>query len=182
MRLRDDKGFTLTELIVVMGLLGVILAIAYAGFQVAAGGSDMSNRQAIISREIAVPLLFAEHALSQAYDIDTSFPGPKPNRLAFYTDQDGNGDWEYWAIEAVGNRLLVTSEVQNGRPRRTAVWSENNGNIASGVPLFTYYNSVGDEIAPSEVGTDVKSVMVTIAVDYHGTKLQDSRTVFLRNR
>jgi len=181
--LRDDDGFTLTELIVVTGLLGMILAIAYAGFNVTAKGSDMSNRQSMISREIGAPLLHADRVLTQAYDFDSRFPGLGPYRCAFYTDQDGDGDAERHVIEAVGNELRISTEEENGRPYKMTAWSTHNANRATGIPLFRYYRSDGVEITTmGEVSTDVKSVVMTIVVDYDGTKIQDTRTMFLRNR
>jgi prepilin-type N-terminal cleavage/methylation domain-containing protein len=180
--LRDD-GFTLTELIAVMGLLGVILAIAYGGFSVAAKGSDMSDRQAQMSREIGAPLLFADRVITQAFDFDTSYPGISPNRFAFYCDQNGNGYRERYVIEVAGTRLLVTSEEENGRARKTSTWSESNANLASGTPLFRYFRSDGTEIATmGDVAQNVRSVQVTIVVDTGGSTISDSRMMFLRNR
>lgn len=179
---RDD-GFTLTELIVVTALLGVILAIAYGGFQVTARGSAMSDRQAQVSREIGRPLLFAERVLTQAFNFTTAYPGITPNRCAFDVDQDGNGYAERYVIEVVGTQLRVTTEVEGGRPRSTAVWSESNANLASGQPLFTYYDADGVPITTmSEVPADVRSMTMTLVIDVEGTTISDSRTMFLRNR
>jgi prepilin-type N-terminal cleavage/methylation domain-containing protein len=182
-RFRDDDGFTLTELIVVTGLLGMVLAIAWAGFNVTAGGSKMSNRQAHLSREIAAPLEFADRVLTQAFDFDTSFPGLSPNRCAFYTDQNNNGYRERYVIAVVGTQLHVTTEEENGRPRKTVAWSEANRNLAAGEPLFRYYNVNGAEITNmTQVPGDVKRVVVTIVTEHDGDRLRDSRTIFLRNR
>ncbi len=178
-----EDGFTLTELIVVMGMLGMILAVAYAGFNVAANGSDLSNQQSMMSREIGAPLEFADRVLTQTFEFDTEYPGITPYRCAFYVDQDNDGFRERYVIEVSGSRLLVTSEEEGARARNRVAWSESNVNIAEAEPLFRYYDAVGAEISDmTEVEEDVKSVLITIAVGYDDKILQDSRTIFLRNR
>lgn len=180
---RRDSGFTLAELTVVMGLLGMILAIAYTGFSVAANGSRMSDRQAHLSREIGAPMSVIDRALTQAFDFDTSYPGLSPNRLAFYTDQNTNGYRERYVMEVSGTRLLISTEEEGHQPLRQVVWSEHNANLSAGVPLFRYYNVNGDEITSmGSVPGDVKRVVVTLVTVHDGDQLTDSRTVFLRNR
>lgn len=180
---RDDEGFTLTELIVVTGLLGMVLAIAYAGFNVAAKGSAASTRESMMSREVGAPLLHADQVITQLYDFDTTYPGLSAYRCAFYTDQDGDGNAERHVIEAVGSQLRIGMGETNGRPFRTAVWSTNNANRAQNVPLFRYYRSDGVEITSmSSVPTEARRVAMTIVVNYGDSTLRDSRTMYLRNR
>ncbi len=181
---REDAGFTLSELIVVVGLLGMVLGIAYAGFSVAASGSRMSDRQAYLSREVGAPLEFADRVLTQAFDFDTSYPGLNPNRFAFYTDQDSDGNRERYVIEVVGTRLLVTSEEEGGgRPRRQVVWSEHNANLAAGEPLFRYYDMHGTQITSmGDLPGNAKRIVMTIVTEHDGTRLKDGREMFLRNR
>ncbi|MDO8848590.1 MAG: prepilin-type N-terminal cleavage/methylation domain-containing protein [Coriobacteriia bacterium] len=181
-RLQRDEGFTLSELVVVMGLLSLIMGAAYAGFQIARSGSDLSNQQSLMSREIGAPLQLADRVITQASGFDTTYPGVTKYRCAFYTDQDADGYAERFVIEVSGTNLLVTNEEANGRARQQAVWSDSNANIAENVALFRYYDADGVEITDmGEVSQSATHIVVTIVVSYDDTTLQDARTVFMRN-
>jgi prepilin-type N-terminal cleavage/methylation domain-containing protein len=179
-----EGGFTLTELVVVLSLLSMILAVAYAGFQVTFQGSKISDRQAWTSREVAAPLEFAERTLTQQFGWDSAFPGATPYRCAYYTDADNDGKRERYVIESTTDgRLLVTlSEEVDNPTARTTAWSTANFNRAAGIPLVRYYNSAGTEITTmSQVYSNVRQVTVTIVTEYDGQRFSDSRRIFFRN-
>lgn len=181
MSTRADHGYTLAELVAVIGLLGIIMGVAYAGMHIAMTGSKFSDEQAMVSREIAAPLDLIDQVFSQSLGFDVSYPGVKPNRCAVFTDQDSDGDQERWLFEIVGSELRVTSGETNGRPTETAVWSDANANIAVSEPLFRYYGPDGEITDMGQVSDKATHVVATLVVESGGRSLRDSRTVFIRN-
>lgn len=186
-----DEGFTLSELIASMGLLGIILGVSWLGYGVASNGSQASDRQVWLAREIGAPLEQAEKVLMQQYQIDDSYPGATAYRIKMTTDSDNDGHAEDWVIEATADhRLLYSMSEYNlqanvyDTPPRSFAWSENNYNIAENVPLFRYYRADGTEITSGSYGdiySDASSIKVTIVAEYDEHQFTDSRTILFRN-
>ena len=184
-----DSGFTLTELVIVLALMGFILSVAYGLFNLTRTGTNLSNREAWMSREVAGPLDFAERVLSQQLRFDYSGTGVNRYRCAFYTQRGGSasGNQEQrYVIEVPSdpndNRLLVT--LDHGGGAVPASWSDANFNRAAGVPLFTYLDQDGEpiETMDSQSLTMARSVIITIVTEHEGQRFEDSRRVFFRNR
>ncbi|MBN2840164.1 MAG: prepilin-type N-terminal cleavage/methylation domain-containing protein [Coriobacteriia bacterium] len=181
-RHRDD-GFTLTELVVVIALLGVVLGGAYAMFSVAARASAESNREAWMSREIGQPLEYAERVFSQ----QTALTMVDAYRLEGTTDRDNDNCYETYLFEVTTDgRLLITSSEASDNPTpMTATWSTDNRNQAESVPLFRYYDVAGNDIgaeAGSYIAQYATSVVVTIVAEHEGDLIESSRRVYFRNR
>jgi prepilin-type N-terminal cleavage/methylation domain-containing protein len=186
-RLTDDRGFTLAELIVVMGLLGVVLAVVYGSMFAMVQASRASDRQARFSNEVSSPLLVIDKVLVQNNSIEQA----SPYRIVVLTDRDLNNKMERTTIEATtAGRLRYRVEELNAQ--RTLVerviqdWtiSENNVNVAQGQPLFRYFaQDPNVEItAMGEVASDARSVLVNI-VSMHGDRtISDSRRMQFRLR
>ena len=183
--LHSDRGFTLTELVVVLALMGFVLSVAYATFTLVRNGSDMSNRESVFGQEVGAPLDIAERLLTQQFAFDSAAPGVGPYRCAFYTDRDNDGRRERYVIEATADGRLVTSfteEIDAPTPR-TGVWSDRNFNVSDATPLFRYLDQAGVEItAMSDVYAYARSVDVTIVTREGGRTLSDTRRAFFRNR
>ena len=180
---RSDDGFTLTELVVVVALLGIVLGGAYAMFTVAARASADSNREAWMSREIGQPLEYAERVFSQ----QTAFTVVDPYRLQGTTDRDNDNCYETYLFEVTTDgRLLITSSEESDSPTpTTATWSTNNRNRAEGVPLFRFYDVAGTDIsgeASSYIAQYATSVVVTIVAEHEDALVESSRRVYFRNR
>lgn len=184
-RPRADSGFTLTELVVVLALLGFVLAVAYATFMLVRNGADMSDREAVFAQEVGAPLDIAERLLTQQFAFDSAAPGVGPYRCAFFTDRDNDGRRERYVIEATSDGKLVTSfteEIDAPTPR-AGVWSDRNFNVSTPTPLFRYYDQNGVQItAMSEVYANAYSVDVTVVTQQDGRTLSDTRRAFFRNR
>lgn len=183
--LRSDSGFTLTELIVVLALMGFVLSVAWATFSVVNNGSEQSERESVFAREVGAPLDFAERVLTQQFAFDAASPGAGPYRCAFFTDRDNDGHRERYVIEATaaGQLAISSSEEIDAPSPRTAVWSDENSNRSEGTPLFRYLNQDGTEITDmAQVYAYATSVDMTIVTQQGGRRLADTRRAFFRNR
>ena len=180
---RSDDGFTLTELVVVVALLGIVLGGAYAMFSVAARASADSNREAWMSREIGQPLEYAERVFSQ----QTAFTTVDPYRLQGTTDRDNDNCYETYLFEVTtdGRLLITSSETSDSPTPMIATWSTDNRNRAEGVPLFRYYDVAGADIsaeASSYIAQYATSVVVTIVAEHEDEIVESARRVYFRNR
>lgn len=184
-RLDTEDGFTLTELIVVLALIGFILSAAWAVYDVASKGARTGERQAFMSREVGAPLEFAERVLCQQWAIDKGAPGVTPYRIKVQADVDTDDVTEEYVIEAKADHTLVIQSREGTAPFRSAVWSTNNYNAATSTPLFRFFRKDGTEIAPADfdkVYSDAYSADVTIVTQYDGRYLSSTRRVTFRNR
>jgi prepilin-type N-terminal cleavage/methylation domain-containing protein len=183
--IRADEGFTLTELVVVLMLMGFVLSVAWATFNVVNNGSAQSNREAVFSDEVGAPLDFAERLLSQQFDLDATTPGCGPYRCAFYTDRDNDGNRERYVVtaNASGEFVVSFSEEVDSPTVYTGVWSDRNANVNAATPLFVYrdYNET-TITAAADVYANARSVDVTIVAEFGDRQIQDTRRVYFRNR
>ncbi len=181
----SEAGFSLTELIVVMALLGVILAISYGGLQVVYSAHDVSNRQALFAREVGAPLLTFEEIISQAVSVEN----PGPYAITVLTDRDNDNVVERHTVQITTAGTVTHREwlTNDSRVNTTLVnewlWSEHNANQSDAIPTFNYYAADGSEITNMGVAaSSAKTIEVTLLVEYEGRQFSNSRTVLLRNR
>ncbi|MDP2182439.1 MAG: prepilin-type N-terminal cleavage/methylation domain-containing protein [Actinomycetota bacterium] len=182
-RLTDDRGFSLTELITVTVLLGVVLAISYGAMIAVYRGTDVSDRQATISREAAAPLGAMEEIISQAISVDTA----NAYTMTVLTDRDNNKVIErhIFTANADGTLTQVTWLTNASRVNTTRIgdvtWSRNNRNVARTQPLFYYWDGQKPRARttdPAQVGY----VDMNLVVEVDGREYRDTRSVLLRNR
>lgn len=183
-RFHKDDGYSLSELLVVIGLLGLVLSGAYALFNLASQGAAQSSRESWISREIAQPLENMERFMLQQ--------APPMVTVERYicevkTDQDRDNHYEYHRFEATADGVLrETYHEDVDRPTaEVRVWSRTNANVAQGVPLFTYFDIDGTDISTEDVQyikTYAASAEIRIVTDQDGETYADSRRIFFRNR
>lgn len=189
-RLGADHGFTLSELVVVTALLGIILGVAWLGYSVTSAGSRLSDRESSASEEISIPLLEAERLVMQQYYIRTgTFEGrvvnPGPYLLAFDTDRDNDGNNEVNIIEATADNRLVFHRLEavDSPTLSSYAYSIKNYNQDAGIPLFTYYASDGSEIVDANLyASQARSVKITIVTEQDGKRFSDSRTISFRKQ
>ena len=183
--LRADAGFTLTELVVVISLIGFVLAAAYGAQTVIARGVETSERQAFMSREVGAPLEYAERVLIQQWNIDKAAPGVTPYRIKVQADMDNDDVTEEYVFEAKPDGTLVIESREGTAPFRSAVWSTNNRNVATGTPFLRFLRSDGSEIPIADfaqVYSDAYGVEVTIVTEHDGRELSSTRRITFRNR
>jgi prepilin-type N-terminal cleavage/methylation domain-containing protein len=99
------RGFTLSELIVVMGLLGVVLAVVYGSMFAMVQASRASDRQARFTNEVSSPLLAIDKVIVQNSSIEQA----SPYRIVVLTDRDLNNKMERTTIEATTSGRLRLS-------------------------------------------------------------------------
>jgi len=189
--LRDDRGYSLTELLVVLVLMGMVLSTAYAMFQVTSNGSRQSDREAYLAQEIGAPLGIAERVLMQNSSLYNGYVStlgrtvtPGDYLVAFRTDQDSDGHWEMHIIEATSDgRLVMTRREDVDSPTPSVYqWTDHNSNQTAGVPLFTYYDSYDATITSAADYSSARRIKVTVVAEYDGSQFSDSRDILFRNR
>ncbi|MHB8762623.1 MAG: PulJ/GspJ family protein [Coriobacteriia bacterium] len=191
--LRKDEGFTLTELVVVIILLGFVLGVGWTMFDLAARGADQATGDAWLSREIGQPLEYAEKIYMQQLDIrfhDSANIVQDPRWWCrATTDRDHDDLLEQYIFQVTTDgRLLVTSSETSDSPTpRTATWSTHNVNrrVSPPIPLFRYFNASGVEISGQPVDhiqQYAASMLITIAAERDGETVIDSRRVYFRNQ
>lgn len=186
-RSHDDAGFTLTELLAVVGLMGVVIAAAWGGMYVVAKSNAQTTAQSNAAHSFADPMEEISKMLMQNLSVSST----DPYRVEVWTDRNMDGQPELDAFYAASGQLVYERWGYNSA--RTVVlnhykWvmSPANGNNYGGtmVPLFTYYDANGVQItdmtkAPS--GTRLVRVRVVVRLG-NGATTSDTRDVVFRNR
>lgn len=192
MRLSDDTGMSLAELLVVVTLMSVILAAAYMGLAFATSAQGVAERQSQFARDVTAPLDVLDAAFSQstmptsgatldAYSVslrmpDLYTPGFTVDR-DFTAGTDGKLVERDYRVVGINTRTLT----------RTIVWSTTNANrtvtnpVHAAKPIFSYY--VGSVAATSMLSSPAPdNVKIEVASMRDGKLFSDTRRVFFRNR
>lgn len=203
MRSRDraratrDAGYTLSELLVVITLLGLVLGAAYMFVYAIRVGQRQSDREATLARAVSVPLLSMERVIVQNSAIDPAASSDyqlSGYQLRVLTDQNtdntleqrtfsavqdsaGNGyvDLQTYLVDSAGNR--VGAAMQNGHI------GYDNTNLRDGVPLFRYFDGATEIFATDgAVSAHATSVLITLRVTVDGRSENHTDIVTFRNR
>lgn len=181
-----DDGYTLSELMVVIGLLGIVLAIAWNMNNFVTTVSQSNEREAYFSSEVRTPLMYIDKLLMQNSAIEG---GSTEYRLSFLTDQNLDDVRERTVVEVSGSELQLTTWEITGSmtsiqpPIRSMRLSDHNANLDLGEPLFTYLDSEDETITVSdEFAGNARSITTNIVVDYQGHVFRDAIRTYLRNR
>jgi len=181
----DQEGFSLTELMVVIVLMGVLFAVSYGGLMATYKGREVSDRQAYFAKEVGTPLSVSEKILTQAISIED----PGQYTLTVLTDRDNDNVVERhrFTVDAQGRFVeeiwLTDQNRVNTVLTDTNVWSTSNANIAQGQPLFYYYDRDDQRLTVmTDVPSQVKYVDLNVTVEYDDDTFSDSRTILFRNR
>ncbi len=181
----DEHGFSLTELMVVVSLLGMILAISYGGLLAIYKAREVSDRQAAFAQEVAAPLTHMEKILTQTLVIEN----PGPYTVTVLTDRDNNNLVERHTIEARSDGTLRhrTWQTEPGpgehvAPVRLPRGLQHNANQAQNTPLVIYYDSDHQRINNmADVAGEAAFIDIHVVVDYEGRYFDDTRSSLLRN-
>ncbi|MEI7814506.1 MAG: type II secretion system protein [Coriobacteriia bacterium] len=175
-RIRDDGGLSLTELLVVSVLMGVILATMYLLFGAASTIADRSTARAIATDEAqrAIDTMSREIRESQENRTPNDdskggvFTIAEPNRVQFFSDVNHDNGPELVTYYLSGSSLLRTVAPWNQAPTNTQPWTFGSAgtpkalvtNIdTAGGPIFCYHSK--------SPGT-ASCARGTYAVRYHG--------------
>jgi prepilin-type N-terminal cleavage/methylation domain-containing protein len=185
---RNDEGFSLSELLVVLALMGLVLAGSWALFRLTSIGVTQSNQQAWISREIGQPLERLERSFSQQSPPILEI-GPYVCKIR--TDSDRDNFFEVHRYEATTDGKLVEAYYEeNGIPSyvytaQMRKLSDFNSNRATNTPLFTYLDSAGKDISGTgavNIQQTASSIVVTVVTVHEGKQYSDSRQIYFRNK
>lgn len=185
--LTSEEGFSLSEMLIVLMLMGMIIAVTYASLGAVQTSARVSDRQAVYALEIGTPLLDIEEILQQAKVIEAA----SAYSITVLTDQDNVGTDERHVIAASTDGRLTrqawntTSAGVNSTMRIDAEWSIHNANrdVTQPRPLFTYFDEDGVQIEDMTlVAANAKTIEVLIVAKVDDRTVQGSRTVRLRNR
>lgn len=197
-RLGDEGGFTLTEMLVVLSLMGIVIGAAYMFLQAANSGQAVADREASLSRAVAMPFQIMEKLIVQNSSVDPIATGNyqlSPYQLRISTDRDGNDVLEQHTITAVRDAATgqgyvdLTTYLTNstgatvGGPVSSGHIAFDNANVRDGVPLFRYYDKDGLEITDmGAVSVQARSVVVQLRVTSDGRTETHVDTIQFRNR
>lgn len=181
-RLRDDSGLSLTELVVVIALMGFVLAVVYMGQQFAYRAQDTADRQNRITQDITAPIRAIDKSFSQSL-VPPFGTNPEPYHalLRMPVDYMPGQTYEYDYLATTDGRIVEAVYRIAGTTRtkvREAVLTSSNANRTLNVPLFTYYK--GSTVTTNVITAD--SVVVEVASTYQGTTYRDKRRISFRNR
>lgn len=187
-RIKGDEGFSLSEMLVVIALLGLVLAGAWALFRLTSVGVTQSNQQAWLSREIGQPLERLERSFSQQSPPMLEI-GPYFCKIR--TDADRDNNYEVRRYEATTDGKLVEAYYEeNGIPAYVYTpemrkMSDFNSNRATSTPLFKYFDAAGTDISATgavNIQQKATSIVVTIVTTHEGKQYSDSRMIYFRNK
>ena len=184
----DDRGFSLTELIVVLVLLGVVLSISYGAMLAVFSASDVASKQAVFASEVGSPLHVIEKMVTQATVVEEA----EDYSVTFLTDRDRDNLVERHLIEALADGTLrhrtwlTDSSRTNISLAFDATWSENNVNQQEALPLVYYYGDLDDDgLVERLTGVfdvdDVKYVDINVIVEWDEELFDDTRSAWMRN-
>jgi len=190
---RKDRGYSLVELMSVLGVLGVILTAVFLSVQALQMSANVAQRDAWVASSTADSLAYLEKTISQATSITVG--GSNGTQIQFMTDQNLDGVSEQHNIAVVSSGRLTDSVypmpggVPTAPPVVHVIIEGSSGpdlpynlpycaNDASR-PLFEYLSSnESSTVDPSQA----KSVRLTVYIKYMDGTFSDGTQVFLRNR
>ncbi len=176
----DDRGFSLTELIVVLVLMLLILVMAFSAIRVIYASRDVTERQAMFASKVGGPLAGIEEAVQQALTIKAF----SAYSVSVVTDLDNDNslEWQDIALDTNGvltQKVYRTDSAGNKTTLRTSItWSRESANRAQAQPLFRLFDATG---APIAVTTGAKEIEMTIVVQSGDKSFKGARRVTFRN-
>ena len=196
--INNNRGFSLAEIIVVVGITGLIM-IAISSFQVGVINNNKYSQDSLSSAQDArniVRVMTKElRSASRSNNGSYAIIQAATNTIAFYSDVDGNGTIEqiryFIATSTLKKGIIVPTGsplVYNSSNEVMSTLAENVKNATSS-SLFEYYdgNYAGTSTPltqPVSV-TQVRLVKINLIIDANPNKSPISRTytsqVSLRN-
>lgn len=195
----SDGGFTLTELLVVVLLLGVVLSAIYAATNAMMAAGRQAEAQSVFARDSGEPMRLLEKSLMQ----NTKLTNTGPYTMTFVMDRNLDAlneevvitashmrlTYEEWQLNSMGVRTPAT-------PRRSWVMSRNCNNTSRGIPLFVYWvpdDGIADsdgstlyDILPADQiasqGINARKVTIQLCLTSNRQNFRVDQDVFFRNR
>jgi type II secretory pathway pseudopilin PulG len=181
MRLSDDRGISLTEMLVVTVLMGFVLAVVYMGIQFSDAARAVADTQSQFAREVTAPINVMDASLAQRVPLAGWAMEPYTATLRMPADYAPGTILEHTYTANTNGTLGQQIHRVNGATRtlvRTVTWSTTNANRARNIPLLTYYNG---SVNATNVAL-VDNVVVRVVTVRGGQEFSDQRRVYFRNR
>ncbi len=172
---------SLTELLVVCALMGLVLAVVYMGIQFAYQAQTVAEKQAQFAREITGPLNMMDISFSQRVPLAGSTYNEYSATVRLPADYRPGQILEHTYTATADGRLSRMVHRVYGTARSlesSDTLSEVNVNVAKSKPLFRYYASG----SPTTSVNAADYVIVDVYVEKDGEEYSDSRTIYFRNR
>ena len=187
----SDRGFTLVEMMFVVGLLGIVLGVIYGAVQVLTTSAATSMEESASAHDLS----YSMELLSKALMAGTEVTYADGYRLDMKTTQNADGSYELQSIYAtippnptstsdttagllVWTRSLLNADgtAIGGNPTFNWVVSDRNMNAVDRKPLFTYYaqNDTTMTVVP---GVHVTRIHLYVSVLFNKGRRDDSRDV-----
>lgn len=182
MRPRSDSGLTLTELLVVTALLGLVLSVSYLGMGFATRARTVAEMQSQFSRDITWPLNTMDMAFSQRIPLAGTVYNAYSATIRMPSDYRPGTVVEYTFSATTDGRLVQDTHRVVGATRTlesSFVLSRTNSNRAAARPLFTYFYN-GSATTTAVAAADYVDIQIVSRAD--GQEYTGRRRVFFRNR
>jgi prepilin-type N-terminal cleavage/methylation domain-containing protein len=188
LRLRDEAGMTLSEMLVVLAIMGIILAALAGVLSMSITQSSQIQEQSVLQTEVRNTVDTMARELRQAYTGDSTYPivTATPTTLMFYSPDKAvpfhNRLIAYRLASGQIDRAQTTSTDTDGAPWTGFAWT-TFGAIPAGSwskrvdsvknsTVFTYFDSTGAQLSSSPTPSSVYRVLITVTV---ATKVSSTR-------
>lgn len=180
LRLRQEAGLTLSEMLVVLAIMGIILAALALVLSMSITQSSQIQEQSTLQTEVRATVDTMARELRQAYTGDTSYPvvTATSTTLMFYSPDKAvpfhNRLIAYRLASGQIDRAMTTSTDTDGPPWAGLAWT-SFGSIPSGSwatqvdsvknsAVFTYFDSTGAQLSGTITPSSVYRVLITVTV------------------
>jgi prepilin-type N-terminal cleavage/methylation domain-containing protein len=185
-----DRGFSLVEMMVVVGLLGTVIGVIFGALQVLSTSASTSMEESASAHDLS----YSMELLSKALMAGTSVLYADDYRLEMVTQKTdrsyerqsiyatstpgatrGSLVWTRWSSDDSGTVAYGATPTFNW-----VVSDRNLNSVAPQVPLFVYYglnNTTMTATAGGYVGSQVKGIHLHVLVAFNGGVRDDSRDV-----
>lgn len=187
-RLREEAGFTLTEMLTVLAIMGIILAALALVLSMSITQSSQIQEQSTLQTEVRAAIDTMAREIRQAYTGDSTYPieTASSTTLQFLSPDRAvpfhNRRIAYRLASGQIDRALTTSTDTDGPPWAGFAWT-TFGSVPAGswvkqvgsvtnAAVFTYYDVNGALLTGTITPSSVYRIKITVTV---ATKIASSR-------
>lgn len=180
LRLRQEAGLTLSEMLVVLAIMGIILAALALVLSMSITQSSQIQEQSTLQTEVRTVVDGMARELRQAYTGDSTYPieTATSTTLQFLSPDKAvpfhNRRIAYSLSGGQINRALTTSTDTDGPPWAGLAWT-SFGSIPAGswakqvgsvknTAIFTYFDKTGAQLSGTITPSSVYRVLITVTV------------------
>jgi len=191
---RTDRGFSLTEMMMVVAMFGTVIAVIFGAVQVltssaatnmeeSAAAHDLSYSMEVMSKSLMsgriiyagdCQLLSVTPGAAGSYELQSIYATATPGAAR------GSLVWQRWSSDASG------TVASGAAPTFQWVMSDRNLNcVTPKVPLFAYYTGASnDSTAPASAGgydvSQIRRIRLHVLAAFNSGVRDDSRDIVLR--